>query len=65
MNKTDILRNQRSEEVEIVNKIMGFVKIIRPINCLMMGIAVIIGRFIVTRSMYEPLNLLFGLDTLV
>lgn len=63
MNKTDILRNQRSEEVEIVNKIMGFVKIIRPINCLMMGIAVIIGRFIVTRSIYEPLNLLFGFTT--
>jgi geranylgeranylglycerol-phosphate geranylgeranyltransferase len=42
---------------------MGFVKIIRPINCLMMGIAVIIGRFIVTRSIYEPLNLLFGFTT--
>ena len=41
---------------------MGFVNLIRPINCLMMGIAVLIGRFIVTRSVHETLTL-FGFTT--
>lgn len=39
-----------------MKKIMGFIKLIRPINCLMMGIAVIVGAFIAAQdsSVTEP-----------
>jgi geranylgeranylglycerol-phosphate geranylgeranyltransferase len=45
-----------------MGKLMGFLQIIRPINCLMMGFAVIVGASLVSGLNFTP-NLFFGFVT--
>ncbi|MEM1514597.1 MAG: geranylgeranylglycerol-phosphate geranylgeranyltransferase [Candidatus Bathyarchaeia archaeon] len=48
-----------------MKKIIGFIKIIRPINCVMMGFAVIVGAIISAGNVIEEslMNLVFGFIT--
>jgi geranylgeranylglycerol-phosphate geranylgeranyltransferase len=45
-----------------MGKLMGFLQIIRPLNCLMMGFAVIVGASLVS-NLNLTLNLVFGFVT--
>ena len=45
-----------------MGKLTGFLQIIRPLNCLMMGFAVIVGASLVS-TLNLTLNLLFGFVT--
>src|SRR5665647_2207123 len=48
-----------------MNKIGGFIRLIRPINCLMMGFAVLVGAILANPQLgsLNWLNLLFGFLT--
>jgi geranylgeranylglycerol-phosphate geranylgeranyltransferase len=48
-----------------MNKLAGFVKLMRPINCIMMGFAVLVGAFLATTALgdLEWLSLLSGFLT--
>jgi geranylgeranylglycerol-phosphate geranylgeranyltransferase len=45
-----------------MGKLMGFLQLIRPLNCLMMGFAVIVGAFLVSPLNFTT-NLLLGFVT--
>jgi geranylgeranylglycerol-phosphate geranylgeranyltransferase len=49
-------------EMKNMGKLMGFLQIIRPLNCLMMGFAVIVGASLVS-TLNLTLNLVFGFVT--
>jgi geranylgeranylglycerol-phosphate geranylgeranyltransferase len=48
-----------------MNKLGGFIRLIRPVNCLMMGFAVLVGAVLANTQLgsFNWLNLLFGFAT--
>ena len=47
-----------------MNKLVGFVKLMRPVNCAMMGFAVFVGALLVTSSLQANwINIVFGFFT--
>ncbi len=42
----------------MVSKTLGLIRLLRPVNCLMMGLAVLIGEVVTYKTLYFPLSLL-------
>ena len=52
-----------SKSVSLKVKLPGFLRLIRPVNCLMMGLAVIVGAFLARGERIEILSLTLGFLT--